>query len=309
MVSGDGAVDIQGLSRRFRGKNALHEVNMQIPVGSVFGLVGLNGAGKTTLIRHIIGAYKAQQGRVVVLGGDPVVEPQVVLKKIGYLTEEDSLPRWMRVGDLIDFSRAIYPTWDEAYAKRLCEQFELSRKSNLSDLSKGQRARAGLLVAIAHRPQLLVLDEPSSGLDPVARGDILEAIIRTISDEGRTVLFSSHLLDEVERVCDCIAMMHEGQIVESLTIDQLQDRYCEVIGLGALADVAGRFPQAFGWRQIGEEWSVVVGCEWLSQQVDSRQFGVIERRDISLERWFLAHAAESKPKHQVTSGAGGESYV
>lgn len=246
---------------------------------------------------------------MVVLGGDPVLQPQVVLKKVGYLTEEDSLPRWMRVGDLIDFTRAIYPTWDEVYAKQLCEQFELIRSSSLIALSKGQRARAGLLVAIAHRPELLVLDEPSSGLDPVARGDILEAIIRTISDDGRTVLFSSHLLDEVERVCDCIAMMHEGQIVESLTTEQLQDRYCEVIGAGAMAEVAARFPQAFGWRQSGTEWSTVVGCDWLNQQVDSRQLGVIERREISLERWFMARAGESKQKSPVAVGTEGDNHV
>jgi ABC-2 type transport system ATP-binding protein len=209
------AVDVQSLGRSFRGKPALVDVKLQVPTGTVFGLVGLNGSGKTTLIRHLIGSLKAQSGHVRVLGDDPVTDPEGVLKRVGYLTEEDSLPKWMKVGELIDFTRAIYPTWDDAYAAELCELFSLSRSMKLQSLSKGGRARAGLLAAIAHRPQLLVLDEPSSGLDPIARRDILEAIIRTINDDGRTVLFSSHLLDEVDRVCDRVALMHDGRIVEN----------------------------------------------------------------------------------------------
>ena len=206
------AVDVQQLSRTFRGNKALDRINLQVPIGSVFGLVGLNGAGKTTLIRHLMGLLKAKSGLVRVLGQDPVADPERYLKQVGYLTEEDSLPQWMRIGDLIDFTRSVYPSWDDAYAKQLADSFGLSRRSSLKSLSKGQRARVGLLLAIAHRPDLLILDEPSSGLDPIARGDILEAIIRTVNEEGRTVLFSSHLLDEVDRVCDTVALMHEGRI-------------------------------------------------------------------------------------------------
>ena len=122
------AVEVEQLSRRFRGQVALEDVSLQIPVGSIFGLVGLNGAGKTTLLRHLVGAYRPQRGRVTVLGDDPVAHPEVVLKRVGYLTEVDSLPLWMRVGDLIDFTRAIYPTWDEHFARRLCDSFALSRR-------------------------------------------------------------------------------------------------------------------------------------------------------------------------------------
>lgn len=214
------AVDVQQLSRTFRGKQALHWVDLQVPIGSVFGLVGLNGAGKTTLIRHLMGLLKAKSGSVTVLGMNPIDDPERFLKRIGYLTEEDSLPKWMRVGELIDFTRAVYPSWDDAYAKQLSDSFELSRRSRLDTMSKGQRARVGLLLAIAHRPKLLILDEPSSGLDPIARSDILEAIIRTVNEDGRTVLFSSHLLDEVDRVCDIVALMHNGRITETLRTEE-----------------------------------------------------------------------------------------
>ena len=283
------AVHVEHLSRSFRGKRALHDVCIQIPVGSIYGLVGLNGAGKTTLIRHLIGSLKAQQGRVSVLGDDPVRDPEGVLKRVGYLTEEDSLPKWMRVGELIDFTRAIYPTWDDAYARSLCEMFALSRQTKLQSLSKGQRARAGLLVAIAHRPELLLLDEPSSGLDPIARSDILEAIIRTISEDGRTVLFSSHLLDEVDRVCDTIALMHEGEIIDSLTSEQLELRYREIVCRPLTPwrqspEIAG----LFGWKRSGDEWSVVSSTQENGMEALRQSCTVIEDRQITLARWFEA---------------------
>lgn len=292
----DAAVQIEHLDRRFRRTEALHDVNLTIPVGSVFGLVGLNGAGKTTLIRHLIGLLKPQHGTVTVLGEDPVEAPDRLLKRVGYLTEEDSLPNWMRVGDMIDFSRSIYPTWDDSYARRLCEMFALSRASKLDTLSKGQRARVGLLVAIAHRPELLVLDEPSGGLDPIARSDILEAIIRTVSEEGRTVLFSSHLLDEVDRVCDWIALMHEGRIIESTTIERLQRQYCEIICRPP--DPWDRPPQidgVFAWNGSGEEWSAVCDAVAAVDPSVAASLFITEQREISLMRWFAARTGGPNP--------------
>ncbi len=286
------AVQVDHLSRAFRGKQALQDVTLHIPVGSIFGLVGLNGAGKTTLIRHLIGGLRAKHGSVQVLGEDPTKNPEGVLKKVGYLTEEDTLPKWMSVGELIDFTRAIYPSWDDKYADELCDMFGLTRKTHLASLSKGQRARAGLLVAIAHRPELLVLDEPSSGLDPIARSDILEAIVRTISDDGRTVLFSSHLLDEVDRVCDSVAMMREGELIETSTVQKLENRYHEII---CRPDQPWQKPPeangVFGWRQKGDEWSAVVDGKLTDAADHKTKLSTIQQRDISLERWFAARAA------------------
>ena len=208
-------IAIADLSRRFGSKAALDSVSLTIPRGGVYGLVGANGAGKTTLIRHILGLLRAEQGTVRVFGLDPVADPVGVLARIGYLSEENDLPGWMRVDELIRYSRAFYPAWDDAYAEELRQSFGLDPASKVATLSKGQKARAGLLIALAYRPELLLLDEPSSGLDPVVRRDILEAIIRTIAHEGRTVLFSSHLLDEVERVADHVTMISAGRIALS----------------------------------------------------------------------------------------------
>jgi ABC-2 type transport system ATP-binding protein len=131
----------------------------------------------------------------------------------------------MRVDELIRYSRAFYPGWDDAYAEELRQTFELDSSATITNLSKGQTARAGLLVALAYRPELLVLDEPSTGLDPVVRRDILDAIIRTIADDGRTVLFSSHLLDEVERVADHVTMISHGTIVMSGTLADIRESH------------------------------------------------------------------------------------
>lgn len=196
-----------------------------MPRGAVYGLVGANGAGKTTLIKHILGLLRAQSGSVRVFGLDPVTEPVAVLSRIGYLSEENDIPEWMRIDELIRYSRAFYPAWDDVYAAELGQAFALDPAAIIRNLSKGQKARVGLLIALAHRPELLVLDEPSSGLDPIVRRDILGAVIRTIADEGRTVLFSSHLLGEVEQVADHVTMINRGQIVLSASLDSIRESH------------------------------------------------------------------------------------
>jgi len=218
-------ISVASLTRRFGSTIALNSVTLSMPRGGVYGLVGANGAGKTTLIRHILGLLRAEEGSVRVFGLDPVAEPVSVLSRIGYLSEENDLPAWMRIDELIRYSRAFYPAWDDAYAEELRSAFALDPASRVRNLSKGQKARAGLLVALAYRPELLVLDEPSSGLDPIVRRDILGAVLRTIADEGRTVLFSSHLLEEVEQVADHVTMISKGTIVLSAPLNEIKQSH------------------------------------------------------------------------------------
>jgi len=218
-------IDVTNLTRRFDSGTALDAVTLSIPQGAVYGLVGANGAGKTTLIKHILGLLRAQSGSVRVFGLDPVSDPVGVLSRIGYLSEENDLPGWMRVDELIRYSRAFRPAWDDAYAEELRQSFALERAAKIKTLSKGQKARVGILIAVAYRPDLLVLDEPSSGLDPIVRRDILGAIIRTIAHEGRTVLFSSHLLEEVEQVADHVTMINKGRIVLSAPLPEIREAH------------------------------------------------------------------------------------
>ena len=218
-------IEVTELTRRFDSRTALDSVSLSMPRGAVYGLVGANGAGKTTLIKHILGLLRAQIGSVRVFGVDPVADPVGVLSRIGYLSEENDLPGWMRVDELIRYSRAFRPTWDDAYAEELQQSFALDPAARIKNLSKGQKARAGILIALAYRPDLLVLDEPSSGLDPIVRRDILGAIIRTIAHEGRTVLFSSHLLEEVEQVADHVTMINKGRIVLSAPLEDIRETH------------------------------------------------------------------------------------
>src|SRR5207253_3770148 len=156
----ESVVHVSELTRRFGATTALASVSLAMPRGAVYGLVGANGAGKTTLIKHILGLLRAESGSVRVFGLDPVADPVAVLSRIGYLSEENDLPGWMRVDELIRYTSAFYPKWEDDYAEELRRTFALDAAAKIKDLSKGQKARAGLLIALAHRPELLVLDEP-----------------------------------------------------------------------------------------------------------------------------------------------------
>ena len=221
----ESVINVSELTRRFGAKTALSSVSLVLPRGAVYGLVGANGAGKTTLIKHILGLLRAESGSVRVFGLDPVADPVAVLSRIGYLSEENDLPGWMRVDELMRYTRAFYPAWDDAYSEELRQVFALDPTAAIKSLSRGQKARLGLLLALAYRPELLLLDEPSSGLDPIVRRDILGAVIRTIADQGRTVLFSSHLLEEVEQVADHVTMIHHGKIVLSAPLDTIKETH------------------------------------------------------------------------------------
>jgi ABC-2 type transport system ATP-binding protein len=287
----DIVVKIEGLTRRFGSKLALDDVNVAVPRGIVFGLVGANGAGKTTLIKHVLGLFKAQAGTVRVCGRDPVADPAGVLGRIGYVSEEHDLPGWMRVWELLRYSQAFFRGWDAAYAEELRDRFELDPAAKVKHLSKGQRARAGLLVALAHRPELLVLDEPSSGLDPIVRRDILEAIIRAIADEGRTVLFSSHLLNEVERVSDHVTMINKGKIIFSAPLEDIKETHrCLTL---RFAEARSRPPELAGvltWEGTGREWTAVYHGEPGELQAAAASCGaqVLEKRVPSLDEIFVA---------------------
>ncbi len=157
----DSVISISNVSRRFGAKLALDNVSLEVTAGQVLGLVGANGAGKTTLIKHILGLLQPAGGSVRVFGLDPVEDPPGVLGRIGFLSEDRDLPAWMRVEELMRYSRAFYPRWDADYADALRRQFQLDPAARIKHLSRGELAKIGLLVALAHRPELLVLDEPS----------------------------------------------------------------------------------------------------------------------------------------------------
>jgi ABC-2 type transport system ATP-binding protein len=288
-------IEIRRLTRQFGSTKALDDISLVIPRGGVFGLIGGNGAGKTTLIKHVLGMLRAQSGTVRVFGLDPVENPVGTLGRIGYLSEDRDLPDWMNVGELMRYTQAFFPTWDEAFAEELRGLFDLDPRAKIRTLSRGQRARAGLLAALAHRPELLVLDEPSSGLDPVVRRDILGAIIRTIADEGRTVLFSSHLLDEVERVADQVTIIHHGRLILTSSMDEIKETHRRVtLRFGSPVDRPPALVGARSFEGHGAEWTYLCNGDSVQLRRAAESIGatVVDDTALSLDEIFVSHVAD-----------------
>jgi ABC-2 type transport system ATP-binding protein len=230
---------------------------------------------------------------VRVFDRDPVLDPVGVLGRVGYLSERRDLPGWMRVGEFMRYTQAFYPRWDEQYAGQLLEQFQLDPAQKIKTLSQGQQAKTGLMTALAYRPDLLILDEPSSGLDPVVRRDILEAIIRVVAEEGRTVLFSSHLLDEVERVADHVVMLQRGRVVLNSSIEEV--RRGHISAVLAFAEPPAKPPVVAGAHAVagsGSEWRVLFGGSHLELETAAALIGarVVEQRTPTLDEILVARA-------------------
>jgi ABC-2 type transport system ATP-binding protein len=202
------------VSKRFGRKPVLIDVNLRVPEGSTTALLGRNGAGKSTLMKILTGLMPRSGGEVRVLGMDPGRRAKPVKARVGYVPETTLFhPKW-RVRDAIGLSKAFRKkTWDGAEERRLLEAFELEPRAKIGSLSKGFKAKLALLLALAHKPKLLLLDEPASGLDPIVRREVLASLVDAIHGEGRTLLLSSHRMDDVERLADRVAFLAGGKII------------------------------------------------------------------------------------------------
>ena len=200
-------------------------LDLHVAQGQVIGLLGSNGAGKTTLMHIALGMLRPQRGSTRVFGIDPLVDPVQVKQRVGFLSEQQLLPPGMRVRSVLDFHRQLFPTWDKALEHDLLERFPLDLRSRVASLSKGQARQLGLLCAVAHRPELLLLDEPAGGLDPASRRQFLEAAIQLLNESGSTILFSSHHMTDVERMADRIVLLDRGAVLLDGALDELHEQY------------------------------------------------------------------------------------
>ena len=219
-------VDFQNVYRAYtRNTDVLAGVTFSIDSGQVVGLLGKNGAGKTTLLRMAMGMLDPQQGSVAVFGLDPRQQPLEVKRRVGYVSEEQILPPFMRVDQVIGLYKGLFPTWDDDLARSMIERFSIPGRRKIKTLSKGQARQVALLCAVVHRPELLILDEPAGGLDPAARREFLETSIQLLNESGTTILFSSHYMTDVERLADRIVMLHEGRVLIDSQLDALRENY------------------------------------------------------------------------------------
>jgi ABC-2 type transport system ATP-binding protein len=229
-VSQSNAIEVNHIAKHFGKKRVLQDVNFQIKHGQTFALLGRNGAGKTTLLRMLMGLLKpdhkspsGQECSMSVLGMDPRKDAIEVRSRVGYLAEDQKMFGWMTIRQILDFMAPFYPNWDKQLAQRYRNQFELAEKTKVKHLSKGQSVRLGLLCALAHRPQLVILDDPALGLDPIMRKEFNRDLIIHLQSEGSTVFYSSHLLYEVEPIADEIAILDQGKIIIQKDTDSLRN--------------------------------------------------------------------------------------
>ncbi|MBP6798160.1 MAG: ABC transporter ATP-binding protein [Luteimonas sp.] len=235
------AIALEGVRKQY-DDFALHDIDLSLPVGQVMGLVGVNGAGKSTLLRLLMGLVRADGGEVQVLG-QRLPQAQVAVKRdIGYASDDMRLYRGQTLRWHMDLIRGIYPGWDEAYAQDLLKRFDLRPQQALGGFSHGQRVKALLLLIFARHPRLLLLDEPTTGLDPVARGEVLDALADVLRDEERSILFSSHNTADIEQIADSITFLHGGRVVASRDKESFLDGWRRILCRGECTDALRRLP-------------------------------------------------------------------
>lgn len=222
-------VAARDLHLAFGKREVLRGVDLQLARGEVVGLIGRNGAGKSTLLACLLGLLQPQRGQAQVFGGPALRLDDARKQRLAFVPQQPQAFGWMKVEELLAFAARLYPEWDPHRAATLLRRWELDPGQAIGKLSPGQAQRLALVRALAPRPALLVLDEPASALDPVARRDLMREIVTQTCDEGATVLFSSHIVSDLERVASRVAFLNDGRFLLDQPLDELKDRVLQVI--------------------------------------------------------------------------------
>ncbi len=254
------AIELVGLTKRFGRTLAVDNLSFEVARGSTFGLIGPNGAGKSTTIKMLMGMLSATAGEARVLGMDMFAQPTGVKQRVGYVPEVHHIYRWMRVGEVIGFCRSLYESWNDQTCREVLDLFGLDLRKKVDHLSKGMVVKLALLLAVSHDAELLVLDEPMTGLDPIVREEFLDGVLRTICEREQTVLFSTHTLDDVQRLADTVGILHDGRLLVHRNIDQLLSSTKRIRATLANGLRPERVPTGTIWQRVqGREWLVTVG--------------------------------------------------
>ena len=220
-------IEVQELVKTFEGFRALDGLNITVPTGAVYGLVGPNGAGKSTLIRHLAGIFRQDSGKILV-DGQPVFENPQVKRRLAYIPDDIFYYTQASIRDMMRFYRDVYPSFDEELFHQLGQVFQLDPAQSMRKLSKGQQKQAAFWLAVSARPELIVLDEPVDGLDPVMRRQVWSLLLSEVAERGVTVLVSSHNLRELEDVCDHVGIMNRGKMLLERSLSELQDNIVKI---------------------------------------------------------------------------------
>ena len=287
----DFPIDVGHLTRRFAGHVAVNDLTLRVPRGTTLGFIGLNGAGKTTAIRMMVGLLRPHAGTITI-DGIPVPQQAAAMKThVGYVPDRPTVYGWMRVEQAVAFARSFYAgRWNDARCAELMAMFRLDPKKQAKHLSKGQAAKLMLLLAICHEPPVLILDEPTGGLDPLVREEFLEGVLAVTSQQRQTVLFSSHTLADVQRLADSVAVLHEGRLLLHKSVDELLDRTKRIRAVLDDDKQPHEPPPGHIYQRVqGREWLITVG-DFSSEQVEfvrsKNHVSNVDVQDLSLDDVF-----------------------
>lgn len=280
------------LTKYYGQKCVVNTLNLSVERGQVYGFLGRNGAGKSTTIKMLMGMVQPDCGTIEMLGENVATMNPATRAKIAYIAEGHPLYNWMTIDEAVRFTRAFYERWNSTLVEQILDHFELSRRQKLRRLSNGQRAQVSLALAVAPEPELLILDDPTLGLDTVVRRDFLESLIQIIHREGRTIFFSSHVLGDVERVADRIGIMVDGVLRVDCPTDVFRESVKKLV-----LEFAGAVPEGFTCPGIVNCWQVGSRLELVLVGYDDMQRAAVEALeprnievvDLNLEEAFIEY--------------------
>lgn len=262
------AIEVEGLTKHFGRQAVVDELTLRVPTGSIFGLLGNNGAGKSTTIRMLVGHLRPTSGTVRVLGVDPQHHDQAERQRVAYLSDRMEIPGWMTPQSAIAMNRALFPTWDEALSERLLDRFRLRKAGRYRRMSLGARRKTLLLLTLCQGADLLVLDEPTLGLDVESRRTFLDCLLDIALTGERTVLLSSHLVNDVERVVDRVAILRDGRLVMEGNLESLKDGIRRLhIPMAAPRDLVGQHFRLLAFDRSRPEETVATVADFTNEKL------------------------------------------
>lgn len=297
----DIVIEAKNLTKYFHKTLALDHLNLQVPRGCIYGLLGRNGAGKTTAIKMMLGLLRPTTGTATVLGCDCQNLTPQIRQRIGYVTEGHRLYRWMTIGELAKFQRAFFPgLWDTKLFDDMLDYFELSKKQKIKTLSNGQRAQVSLAITLAPNPELLIMDDPTLGLDTAIRRQFMEGMIQLIERQGRTILFSSHILSDVERVAERIAVIDRGVLRADCKLEEFRAavrkvRFSFAESVPSEVNISGLLHQRRNEKEL-ELTLIGTTDEQIDVWAESVRATYHKEIDMNLEDQFIEFTAPDKDK-------------
>jgi ABC-2 type transport system ATP-binding protein len=291
------AIEVRGLNHR-AGNFEIRDMNLTVPGGSIYGFLGPNGAGKSTTIRLLLAMARPTSGSITLLGQPVPCDIARILARVGYVPERPHLYPGMTGAEIIRTHSAFYPTWDAAWCDQLQKQFEIPLDRRTVRMSKGEVGKLMILLALSQRPELLILDEPTDGLDPMVRRDVLAAVLEYVAETKATVFVSSHLVHELERMCDWVGVLDHGRVVAEMPIDEFKRGVKRLRLASAPSDVANApfavLSRSRNGSQGSETWVVRGWDDSMSSYIEGQGGALREVVDLDLEEVFVEHLRSSR---------------